>query len=187
MSLRALLREAGAPWHARVDDAYSTYRLDQRDGYCDFLRAHASALWQLEPALEAAGIVRLLPDWSERCRRHALAQDLSALGVSFSPMPVALELPHEPSLLWGLAYVLEGSRLGSRVLASRVEQAGWAGHEYALNYLRHGQEAALWPRFLSVLEQQADVLEPQALVSGARQGFAIFHKAALPVSEEASA
>lgn len=179
MSLRSLLREAGAPWHARVDAAYSGYRLDRRAGYCKFLLAHAHALWQLEPALEAAGIALLLPDWSDRCRRHALQQDLLALGVQRPQLVTTLQLPGNPSLLWGLAYVLEGSRLGSRVLAGRVEEGGWPGHQHALNYLRHGQDAALWPRFLTRLEEQADAVDRQALLDGARQGFAIFHEAAL--------
>lgn len=178
MSVRTLLREASAPWHARVDEAYSAYPLDHRDGYRDFLLAHAQALWLLEPALEAAAIDVLLPDWAMRRRRHALDQDLIALDARRPATGATLQLPTDSSLLWGLAYVLEGSRLGSRVLAARVEQAGWPGHQNALNYLRHGQEAALWPRFLARLEEQAATLDREALIEGAEQGFAIFHAAA---------
>lgn len=173
MSLRPFLREAGEHWHARVDLAYSAFTLESRTGYGAFLQAHARALLTLEPALEAAGIERLLDDWPQRCRREALCRDLRALHL---PIPEALAAAPITDIgtLWGLAYVLEGSRLGSRLLASRVRHAAWPGADTALGYLSHGEGQPLWPGFLRRLEEQDGTLDPTALRAGVELGFRTF-------------
>ena len=70
-------------------------------------------------------------------------------------------LTADAGTLWGLAYVLEGSRLGSRLLASRVRQAAWPGAATALCYLGHGDGLPLWPGFLRCLEAQHGQLDPR--------------------------
>ncbi|UXY51861.1 biliverdin-producing heme oxygenase [Pseudomonas tohonis] len=179
MSLRQFLRDAGAHWHARVDCAYSAYCLESRSGYGDFLQAHARALLMLEPAMEAAGIERLLDDWPERRRREALCRDLQALHLPI-PETAAVMLTADAGTLWGLAYVLEGSRLGSRLLASRVRQAGWPGAATALCYLGHGDGLPLWPGFLRRLEEGHGQLDPEALRTGVELGFRTFLAATRP-------
>ncbi|CAN7310642.1 biliverdin-producing heme oxygenase [Aquipseudomonas alcaligenes] len=173
MSLRQFLRESGEHWHARVDQAYSTYSLESRAGYGAFLQTHARALLALEPALETAGIERLLDDWPQRRRREALCRDLQTLQLPI-PDALATALPTDAGSLWGLAYVLEGSRLGSRLLAGRVRQANWPGADSALGYLGHGEGQPLWPGFLKRLEEQDGRLDPAALRAGVELGFRTF-------------
>ncbi|MBU1329790.1 MAG: biliverdin-producing heme oxygenase [Gammaproteobacteria bacterium] len=180
MSLRQQLRSATTPLHHQVDAAFGAYALHTRDGYSDFLLAHARALFGLEVALEAAGIECLLPDWPQRRRRDALQQDLHTLGLA---TPHALPLPHalEAATCWGLVYVLEGSRLGARLLLERVRETPWPGQLHALHYLQHAGDSALWPRFLSQLEQAAGELNAAAVCRGAELGFQQFIAAASQV------
>lgn len=175
--LRERLRAATAPCHAAVDEAYSGYALDTVEGYRGFLLAHARALVPLEEALERAGIETLLPDWPARRRRAALAGDLQALGVALPEVP-AVALPGEPAGLWGAAYVVEGSRMGSRMLGQRLRRAGHPWVAPALGYLCHRLDEPLWPGFVRRLEAHAADLAPEPLLAGARQAFALFLAAA---------
>ncbi|WP_028238927.1 biliverdin-producing heme oxygenase [Stutzerimonas azotifigens] len=171
MSLRQWLRQASGPLHARVDEAFGAFALDSREGYRRFLRAHGRALGTLEPALEAAGVDRLLADWPQRRRRMALRDDLAQLG---EPMPAPLAAPAigGEAWCWGAVYVLEGSRLGARVLTARVRPAE------PLGYLGHGAGQPLWPGFLQALESGAQALDPAQLQAGAEAAFALFLQAA---------
>lgn len=175
--LRERLRAATAPCHAAVDEAYSGYALDTVEGYRGFLLAHARALVPLEEALERAGIETLLPDWPARRRRAALAGDLQALGAALPEMP-AVALPGDPAGLWGAAYVVEGSRMGSRMLGQRLRRAGHPWVAPALGYLCHRLDEQLWPGFVRRLEAHAADLAPEPLLAGARQAFALFLAAA---------
>lgn len=177
MSLRQQLRSATTPLHHQVDAAFGAYALHTRDGYSDFLLSHARALFGLEVALEAAGIECLLPDWPQHRRRDALRQDLLALDLAV-PTPLTLPNTLDSATCWGLVYVLEGSRLGARLLLERVRETPWPGQLHALHYLQHAGDNALWPRFLSQLEQAAGELNAAAVCRGAELGFQQFIAAA---------
>lgn len=172
--LRARLRQATAPLHARIDEAYAGFAFDQHDGYRRFLRAHGRALGALEVALERAGVHTLLDDWSLRVRRHALRQDLADLG---EPPPAELIAPalSDSGSCWGAAYVLEGSRLGARVLAQRLRQAD---PRAPTRYLEHGDVARLWPVFLKRFEGRASAGDWPAMLAAAEASFALFADAA---------
>lgn len=182
MRVREYLRQAGAPWHEAVDAAFSRFDLGQADGYRAFLRAHARALPGLEQALEQAGIAQLVPDWPARRRRQALLADLADLGLP-PPPTAAPRLDAKPGLLWGLAYVLEGSRLGGRLLARRVTGAQ---ANLPVRYLGHGQDQALWPDFLRQLEAHAHDLPQADLEQGVILGFRHFLNAAEPPAEQSA-
>lgn len=177
MSLRQQLRCATTPLHHQVDAAFSAYALHTRDGYSDFLLAHARALFGLELALEGAGIERLLADWPQRRRRDALRHDLLALDLAV-PTPLTLPDTLDNATCWGLVYVLEGSRLGARLLLEQVDKTPWPGQLDALHYLQHAGDSTLWPRFLSQLEQAAGGLDAAAVCRGAELGFQLFITAA---------
>jgi len=172
--LRARLRQATAPLHEQVDAAFSSFSLDQPDGYRRFLRAHSRVLSATEIALERAGFADLLDDWPMRVRRHALWADLAELEC---PPPPALSLPSlsDFASCWGVAYVLEGSRLGGRVLARRIRQAN---PTVPVRYLEHGDVARLWPAFLARLEQDAASCAWDPMLVAAERSFALFTEAA---------
>lgn len=111
---------------------------------------HALVLPAVELWLESHDIEDVLPDWEARRRREALAADLSGLGKPMDP-------PIEPRFAFGepdaaeiagAAYVLEGSRLGSRLLALSVENQ-IEGLPTA--FLTHGDDRRLWRDFLAAL------------------------------------
>jgi len=148
-------------------------RIDTRAGYADFLRAQARVLLPLEAQMERAGVERVLPDWELRRRSDALRRDLESLKTpSFPAVVPSLQSGSE---LLGAAYVLEGSRLGARVMRSRVVQG------LPTAFLDHGEGLRLWQSFLPVLESNADVRrDPDAAAAAAKAVFGLFEEAMTP-------
>lgn len=171
--MRDRLRAATSSSHAALDAVASTFDMETPVGYGAFLAASAAALSPLELALERAGVEAWLQDWPRRARRAALARDLAAMDL---PAPAIKALPTpSPAFGAGLLYVLEGSRLGARVLARQVRRA--APH-FPLAYLAHGEGEDLWRSFLTWLEARPKVgLRTDEAEAGARYGFQCFSAA----------
>jgi heme oxygenase len=168
-SVRERLRDATNASHAGVDACAGRMRVDTSHGYARFLSTQASVVFPLEDALERAGVMRVLPDWRERRRSEALSTDLGEIGANCIPMRAPVF--ESDAALLGAAYVLEGSRLGARIILSRVSSS-------ATRYLRHGEGCRLWPTFLDVLESNEDVRRhPEAAEYTARLVFAMFAQA----------
>jgi heme oxygenase len=169
-----MLRAATADLHAEVDARFSIAFNGEADGYARFLAAMASAMVPLERALEAAGIEEVLPDWTERRRASLLLDDLAALGgkpVQETPAPAA----NGEARQLGMVYVLEGSRLGGKLLLKRALGSTDPTVRAATRYLSHGTDRNLWTSFLQRLESSADVSRaPAEAIAGARQAFALF-------------
>lgn len=174
-SLRQRLKAATAGQHERVDVAFSSFDLESIKGYCAFLGAHLQVVHPLEVVLEAAGIDRLIHDWANRQRRHALMADLHELGENRIALPAPLVVEPTPGWCLGACYVLEGSRLGGRLLARRVAAANPAA---PLNYLAHTDTSPSWPGFLEEFEQSARLQPWQELLAGASDCFDLFVAAA---------
>jgi heme oxygenase (biliverdin-IX-beta and delta-forming) len=171
--LRDRLRAATSQDHATLDAIVSALDFETPFGYAGFLWSSAAALIPLELALERAGVEDWLEDWPLRSRRAALTLDLAHLGVS---IPVSKPQPTPTHGFGaGLLYVLEGSRLGARVLAKRVRGAG---ADLPVAYLTHGGDAHPWRSFLTWLEAQPKVgLRTDEAMAGARYGFQCFSAA----------
>jgi heme oxygenase len=142
--------------------------------YAEFLSASASALWPLEQALTAAEVIRILPDWTERSRSAALDADLTDLNIPCPPATPAPSMDGE-AFLFGVLYVLEGSRLGARLLTRQVLASPDAHLHGATRFLRHGEGKPLWQTFLTRLEASVAVRRsPERAVAGAVAAFACF-------------
>ncbi|MDR6674754.1 biliverdin-producing heme oxygenase [Xanthomonas sp. 1678] len=174
-----LLREATAGQHEAVEQlpmmrTLMSGRLSVRD-YVQVLRRHHAVLagWeQRESAwLHASGDAH----WRYQPRSPLLAQDLAALQAS-PPPPSPAPLAPEAGSRWGMLYVVEGSRLGGRVIARRLRQTlGEIAPALAYFELGHGDPAS-WRRFQQRLEQALPTTAlQQAAVDGARAMFAHFH------------
>lgn len=172
--LRLRLRAATSPLHERVDAAFSSFELGSLDGYRAFLRAHAQVLVPLEIELEASGIETLLVDWPQRSRRRQLLADLAELDDS-APWPESSATPQEPGWCWGAVYVIEGSRLGGRVLAKRVAEAN---PNAPLRYLGFSDAMPSWPAFIDQLDRQAAAYPWNDVLAGACEVFERFVHAA---------
>lgn len=172
-SVRERLRKRTGSLHAHVDFRAAGMRLETASGYARFLTSQASVILPLEDALESAGVMRLLADWGDRCRSEALKADLLEIGASC--FPVSPPVFKSDAALLGALYVLEGSRLGARVILSRI------GFCSATRYLRHGEGLRLWPSFLEILESDEGVRQhPDAAEDAARLVFEMFAQAMEP-------
>lgn len=169
MSLRADLRAATADDHERLDATFGRFDLADRHAYRRFLAAHARALAPVEDAIRRSGDT---VGWQPRA--PLAEQDLADLGAEMPP-PMTLDAPPTPARLWGMRYVVEGSRLGGAMLSRQVG----VGLPAAYLGAHHGKGE--WRHFLDTLEAKGDAGGPgwQAeAVEGAREAFALFARSA---------
>lgn len=158
MSARNTLREATREAHDRVDALFSRFDLGNRESYAEFLAVQAAAYLPIEAALDAGGIATLVADWGSHRRADALRADLAALGApTFDP----IEPPTfaDPPALLGGAYVLEGSRLGGKML-SRVVRVS-----FPREFLAAAQPPGRWRAFIETIDRlltSTDALERAA-------------------------
>ena len=174
-----MLRTATADLHAKVDVRFSGAFDEDRNAYAQFLSTLARAVIPLEQAFAQAGVKRLLPDWPQRRRTPALIEDLATLDV-LTPPAAPVPTPESDASLLGMVYVLEGSRLGGKLLLRRARANPDPQVRLATHYLAHGEGLDLWRPFLQRLEASAAVTEaPQEAVAGARAAFMTFTAGAM--------
>ncbi len=174
VSVRQMLRAATADLHAAVDARFAGPFDCDRGAYVRFLMSLARAVPPLEAGLEAGGVARLFPDWRERCRAAILRDDLARLNARM-PVAAAVEPPRNDAEMLGMVYVLEGSRLGGRLLLRRALDNSDAAVRAATRYLSHGTDRDLWRSFVERLESSpAAAAHPQDTVLGARIAFGLF-------------
>jgi heme oxygenase (biliverdin-IX-beta and delta-forming) len=169
---RRSLRNETAILHEAVERHFAPGRMT-RDAYIRYLmmnRPFAS----IEPALEAAHIHRILPDWDIRQRRFVLASDMHAMGISTGE-PRAIAISDDIGTLLGWSYVLEGSRLGARFILKGIEATRDQELIGATRFLRHGAGMDLWTTFTAALSRIDN--DPSAIESAgeaARAAFSCF-------------
>jgi heme oxygenase len=169
-----MLRAATADLHAKVDARFAGNFSGSALAYGSFLSVLAAASLPLERALEAAGIERFLPDWPERRRAALLLADLEALEIG-APAEVGAPAVTGEARQFGVAYVLEGSRLGGKLLLRRALVHPDERVRGATRYLSHGADRDFWPSFVKRLEASSAVTDaPDEAVAGARMAFALF-------------
>jgi heme oxygenase len=163
--LRAKLRAATAEDHRRTEHSFADWLAAMPDSYGGFLRAHARAFPALGRAL-SAGLD--WPPWQSRWQ--ALRTDLAVFDRDPPPeLNVTAAASRAEAL--GIAYVLEGSRLGSAVILQRVPPG------LPTAYLSGGRDRAPWQRLLALLET-VDPTDAGAAVAGACRAFRAFREAA---------
>jgi heme oxygenase len=174
MSARRMLRGATADLHAKVDARFAGSFDGDAVAYAGFLSAMAAVVLPLERALEAAHVDAAVPDWAKRRRASLLLDDLRALEVvpprEVMPPPVEGEARQ-----LGIVYVLEGSRLGGKLLLRRALAHQDGRVRAATQYLSHGAGQDLWSSFVARLDSSPAVARASdEAVAGARDTFAMF-------------
>ncbi len=173
-SARQMLRAATASLHEEVDARFSSPFDTDKNAYVAFLTALARVVRPLEAALERGGVDRLLADWPLRRRSDALERDLEILAVRV-PSPISVGVTRDEARLFGRLYVLEGSRLGGRLLVRRALANADPRVRAATHYLGHGAGADFWGGFLRRLEgSEAVAASPERTMLGAREAFGLF-------------
>ena len=177
-SVRRHLRTATNDLHSDLDARLAPLITQGDTGYAKFLSCSAAALLPIERALGEAGIAAVLPDWPQRSRSEALRLDLSDLSLPEPSSPPSAKIGGRAFQL-GMVYVLEGSRLGARLLLREAQFTLGPAARAAMRYLSHGQGLPLWQTFLQRLEASPDVCrEPEHAAAGARAAFQLFLTAA---------
>jgi heme oxygenase len=147
---RRHLQKETALLHQAVERHFSPGRMT-RDAYVRYLQMNRPFA-SIEPALEAARIDRVLPDWDIRQRRFALASDMHAMGIrAGDTRPIAIS--DDIGTLLGWSYVLEGSRLGARFILKQIEQTQDQELIGATRFLRPGAGMDLWASFNAALSR----------------------------------
>lgn len=189
MSIWDRVRDATQHAHRRLDMAMNSVDLGRLHYYAGFLRGQAEALIPIETALEQNGIEELLPDWPQRARTPALEHDLSVLDIACDPLLLPDFAPRAGERIaemLGTVYVLEGSRMRSRVILSRLTDQPDPSILGATSYLRHGFGKRFWPTFQETLESHPDArARIDRVVDGALLAFGMFEGALIPVMNEA--
>ena len=176
-SRRNSLRGATDHLHRDLDRIVAGFRLGDATHYRRFLQASAATVIAIEQLLESAGVAQLLPDWAERSRREPILADLHNLDSQAQPLALRRTAP-TPAEVFGILYVLEGSRLGARVLLDQVLASTDERVRNASAYLRHGQaQADHWRTFLQHLETHEAADDQTQTVSGAVYAFTMFIRA----------
>lgn len=179
---QAFLRRVTRPWHETVEDAFAPFDLATPAGLGGFLARQAAAVLPLEWALERAGIADQVPDWAARRRSRALMEDLGTLSLAVPAGLRPFAVPSGAHAL-GSLYVLEGSKLGGRVLLRRAAASSDARVQAATRFLGHHAPGE-WRRFVTCLEAAGrDGMAD--LRAGAEAAFALFAAAAAGDSAEA--
>jgi heme oxygenase len=177
---RNSLRGATDHLHRDLDRITAGFKLGDIGHYRRFLQANAATLIAIEQLLETAGVADLLPDWNLRTRREAILSDLNSLGSQVQPLALRRTAPTAPEV-FGILYVLEGSRLGAQLLLEQVLASDDEHVRNASAYLRHGQSGpsgeavpSLWRSFLQQLETNDAADDQTQTVSGAVYAFTMF-------------
>lgn len=177
---RNSLRGATDHLHRDLDRIAAGFNLGDVTHYRRFLQANAATLIAIEQLLENAGVSQLLPDWSSRTRREAILADLHSLHSDVQPLALRRTAPTPPEV-FGILYVLEGSRLGASLLLEQVLASADENVRNASSYLRHGQpgteHSGLWRSFLQHLETNDAADDQTQTVSGAVYAFTMFIRA----------
>ena len=149
---RFALKAGAHELHDSVDALFSRLNLQQYDDYVRFLSLHAQCFAVIRAQADAQ--CRTL-DLQDRMVA-ALSADLRMLGRAASNGAHSdLEAPHRPDPL-AIDYVVAGSRLGSRLLASRWEESEDASVLSAGAYLGLSHDPELWRSVCAALS----ALEP---------------------------
>lgn len=180
-SLRQRLRQATAEIHLRVEEASTRYlSTTTSKGYLSWLERMFGVIAPLEERLLSSGISCGSLQLEELLRAHLLERDLSTLGrtsAEVAEIPRACDLPsiEDEAEAFGCLYVLEGSKLGGRVLLRDLRRIGITGHRGGV-FLACGDERAgvMWKLFLEALSAAEPRLDRERIVDSAVATFEAF-------------
>lgn len=172
MTVASILRNETRPEHVRTEASFAGFDLGSHTGYARFLIAQASAFLAVERSLERSGASRLIEDWADRRRGDLLLKDLAQLNVGAVRLQPPLPFEAEAEVLGGV-YVIEGSRLGGKILRNRIP------HKAPQRFISADGEPGAWRNFLGSLDRrlprQGDI---RLAVDAARRVFSSFETAA---------
>ena len=163
---RFALRARTAEAHASLDASVGP--LADAPAYARYLRGLLAFRAPAERALAGAG-------WSPAPLAPLIAADMADLAVAPAD-EVAVPAPTGASAALGLAYVLEGSALGARLLHRQALALGFGAERGARHLAAQTADLAGWHGFLGTLEA-TEPFDLDAAASAAQAGFAAAERA----------
>jgi heme oxygenase len=177
LTVASILRDRTRREHVRTEAVYERFNLQSIDGYTRFLIAQASAALSVEQSLESAGVADVVADWPERRRGHLLRDDLAQLSIEGITLQPPTPFGSDAEIM-GAVYVLEGSRLGGKILRKRVSKTA------PMSFLDADTRPGAWMDFLASLDSRlSGEPEIQLAVDAARGVFASFEAAGRKAAE----
>lgn len=170
-SRRGGLRELTASAHALLDATVGP--LDTTAAYRRYLLGLHGFRGAAEQWLSHAAMPAAFSDWRPTRIADHLEADLVHLGMATGRAPAPLPIEQSPSAAVGVAYVLEGSALGGRIIAQRALKLGFDVHNGAHHLGAQSHSLGNWRSFLDLLEHA----EPFSLVIAAEAATAAFRAA----------
>lgn len=166
------LRDETSQAHSDLDTLIGTWKT-QAD-YHRYVVHTAAFRIPVEQALSGHIAAAPFKAWSPQVLTSELEQDLSDLAL---PLPAPLGSPEitNRSEALGVAYVMEGSSLGAKLLIKRANELGFT-ESYGARHLAEQASSNSWRHFLAVLEGQEGFDLGQA-AAAARATFALALKA----------
>lgn len=157
------LKIATSGLHDLVDRQAEALDLSTPPGLRGFLEMMAQGLGAVERGLERSGVAAIYPLWPTRTRLKLALEELGRPADEVADD--AVPFTHEAEQ-WGALYVLEGSRLGSRVLARQAP---------GCRFLQASADDRMWPSFLDRLgAAHARLNDAQRTIGGAEKAFRAF-------------
>ena len=173
-ALRSLLRAGTRVWHDRVEEAFERFDLESSGGSRLAVDVHVSVMSQALKVMENhplyASEIRRLLALAEPTLRPSHLADKGGLAPADSDL-------HPLSF----AYVILGSRLGTRVITRRIEAGkdSLAPHVYA--FLSDGRSGECWRQLCRELDSVTSADEQRTILADANSAFAIYHETALAI------
>ena len=171
LTVASTLRNETRPEHVRTEAAFAGFDLSTHRGYALFLQAQASAFLAVERSLEVAGVGAVIDDWADRRRSALLRADLAELEVGDVTLQPPPSFDCDAHLVGGV-YVLEGSRLGGKLLRTQVPSNA------PVRFLSAAGEPGSWRTFLHSLDHRlSGPSDIRLAVEAARRVFHSFEQA----------
>ena len=160
------LREQTAAAHAELDRLVVDF--DTIGDYSRYLTGIHAFRAAVEPCFEENPAIC----WRPEPLRHLIEADMADLGIGRTPaIGVALQ-PRSISEALGIAYVLEGSRLGAKLLFRRAILLGFGAEHGARHLSVQSQGADCWKNYIAALEA-AEPFDPDAAVAAPSAKFGL--------------
>jgi heme oxygenase len=174
---RTALRDATAATHLRMHGLPAFCAIDEgRLGLRDYGRL-LGALARFHGAVGAALKAGPCARFSSAGRRlAALRRDLAHIGAPSPQKPAEWTLRSGEAAL-GALYVAEGSMVGGRVIARRLDYLFGSAAEGRTFFAGGAEDRPAWPRVLALLaEQSGDEAGIAEMTRGAEACFALFEE-----------
>lgn len=151
--------------------------IHNKQDYAKLLVTFYGFIAGLEININAYIDLSVLPDYAQRRKSAALANDLQLLGVALPPLPNANALPpindHYQAL--GALYVLEGSTLGGKIICKMIQQQLELTDMSELTFFYgYGEETdSMWQRFKDTLNNAQNESKKDNIIQSANDTFVL--------------